>query len=168
MVDLQAHAPTHIGKQGSKIVRMELPGQFKCNSMSNTVIEVNQQTFSLQGGKHTNPFLPADDFKSQISSPLKSYYYGAMCASLDSTNPCKMVLAVSHHQWDSGNKFVYMANSATKFVPFNGTNDDGFKVHPTSSDGAVRQTNGGSQSILIGGNAKYGLPLISVESPARF
>ena len=123
---------------------------------------------SLRGARYDDAFQQADDFRSQISSPLKSYFYGAMCASLDSISPCKIVNAVSNYQWDSGNKFLYMANSATKFVPTNGTNDDGLKVHPTSSDGSMHQTNGGGQSILIGGNAIYGLPLLTVEAPGRY
>ena len=110
---------------------MELPGQFKCNTMSNTVIEVNQQSLSLRGARYDDVFLQADDFRSQLSSPLKSYFYGAMCASLGSTSPCQIVHATSNYQWDTGNKFVYMANSASKFVPKNATTDDGLKVHPT-------------------------------------
>jgi hypothetical protein len=49
-----------------------------------------------------------------------------------------------------------MANTKTKFTYSPASNNDGFANVPLDSSGAVTQTNGGSNSIIIATNAKSG------------
>lgn len=128
-------ASNHIGELGSKIVRMEVPAHFKCNSLTTSTATSNSQAFILRGSSQEQAFTGSDDFSSQMTIPLKSHFYGAMCATIFPPSPCRISDFTTFLGWDSGNKFLYLATSISKFVFDNGTADDGFKVHPTILDG---------------------------------
>ena len=50
---------------------------------------------------------------------------------------------------------IYMATTTSKYVDTDITvNHDGILDYPTTSEGSVTQTNGGSKSIIFSGNYK--------------